>query len=168
MSKIKKILQKLKFLISKPAIFVYFFILAGTWTYPIIFRLNDRVLGFHDAWQFMWNLWWVKTAIEDLHTNPFYTTYIHWPNGVTLLFHTLSLTNSLISIPLQKFFGLIPTYNLLMIVNIGLAGFGTYLLASYLTRNKFAGFVAGYLVAFSPFLFSRSLGHLNLISFGWV
>lgn len=163
-----KFFSKLRFLSAKPAVFIYFFILSCVWTYPIIFRLNNRVLGFHDAFQNIWNLWWVKTALIDLHTSPFYTNYIHWPKGVSLLFHTLTLTNSVIAIPLQYFLDLISTYNLLMVLNIAFAGFGTYLLANYLTKNKFAAFMAGYIVAFSPYLFSRTLGHLNLISFGWV
>src|SRR2546423_9265026 len=38
-------------------------------TYPIARDLFTRVPGGGDAWQHIWNLWWVKHAVVDLHTN---------------------------------------------------------------------------------------------------
>ncbi len=124
--------------------------------------------GHGDAWQFLWNFWWVKTALLELHTNLFYTSYLHWPSGISLLYQTLSLSNSLVAVPLQYLFGLVTTYNILVFFSFAMTGLATYLLAFYLTRNKIASFVGGYIVAFSPFHFAHYFGHLNLLSFEWI
>ena len=55
--------------------------------HPASTILDDGTL---DCFQFTWNLWWVRTALLDLHTNPFFTHYLFYPQGVSLLFHTLS------------------------------------------------------------------------------
>lgn len=156
-----------KYLLTKPAIFIYYFLFASLWTRPVIFHLRSMIIGYHDAWQFMWNFWWVKTAFFS-GTSPFYTDYMHWPNGISLLFHTLNLPNAVASIPLQPILGLAATYNIILLLNFALTGLGVYLLAQYLTKNRFAAFVAGYIVTFSTFLIAHSYGHLNLMSFGWV
>lgn len=158
---------KLKILISKPAIFLYFVILAIVLTSPASLHLRSLIIGYNDAWQFVWNFWWFKTALFNLHTNPFYTTYLHYPSGISLLFHTVTLTNTLPAVLLQYIFGLVTTYNLLVIFNIAWSGFAVYLLSTYLTKNRFAGFIAGLLVAFSSHIVAHAWGHLNLISFGW-
>lgn len=160
--------MRFKFLGSSLAIFIYYLIVTLAWTYPLVFQINTNLLGYHDAWQFIWNFWWVKTALINLHTNPFYTYYQYWPNGISLLFHTLNLSNSLLSIPLQYLFSLTTTYNILILLNFSFNGFATYLLVHYLTKNKIASFVAGYILAFSPYMFAHALGHLNLMSFAWV
>lgn len=156
-----------KYLFSSSSIFIYYFLLACFWTRPVIFHLRSMVIGYHDTWQFIWNFWWLKTALET-GQNPFFTHYLHWPNGISLLFHTLNLPNAIISILFQTIIGLPATYNLLILLNLALTGFGTYLLTNYFSKNKFAGFLAGYVVAFSAYMMAHSLGHLNLVSFGWV
>lgn len=57
---------------------------------------------------------------------------------------------------------------MLILFNFALTGFGVYLLGFYLSKSKFASFVAGAIVGFSPFMIIRSWGHLNLMSFGWL
>ncbi|MBM2821037.1 MAG: hypothetical protein HW405_797 [Candidatus Berkelbacteria bacterium] len=163
----KKLTQKLTFFQSNFAIYVYYLIFAAVWTYPVIFHLKSMIIGYHDAWQFIWNFWWVKTALLN-GISPFFTTYLHWPNGISLLFHTLNLPNAIISISLQPIFGLPATYNILVLLNFALAGLSVYLLAKLLTKNRFASFVAGYVVTFSAYYIAHSYGHLNLMSFGWV
>src|ERR687885_2630955 len=61
-------------------------------TNPVPFRLFTEVPGGGDAWQHIWNLWWVKHALLDLHTNPYHTDLIYYPNGVNLYLHTIVLT----------------------------------------------------------------------------
>jgi len=127
------------------------------------------VPGGGDAWQHIWNLWWVKEALLNLHTNPYHTDLLYYPDGVSLYFHTLVLTAGLIGIPLQLLgLNLIATYNLILLSSFVLAGYGTYLLCYYLTGNRWASFVGGLVFAFSPYHFAHMFGHMNLVSLQWI
>ena len=55
--------------------------------HPASTELDDGTL---DCFQFIWNVWWMRVSLLDLHTNPFFTRYLFYPQGVSLLFHTLS------------------------------------------------------------------------------
>jgi len=121
-----------------------------------------------DGFQNMWNMWWLKTALLDLHTNPYYTTYLHHPDGVSLLFQTFNPFNGLISIPLQFLFRMEITYNLVVIFSFIMSGIGMYILARYLIKNRPAAFIAGCIYTFCPFHFAHGLGHLQLIAMEWM
>src|SRR4051812_45280076 len=88
-------------LLRHALIFGGYLLLTLALTYPIARDLFTRVPGGGDAWQHVWNLWWVKHALLDLHTNPYHTSLIYYPDGVNLYFHTLVLMAGLIGIPLQ-------------------------------------------------------------------
>jgi hypothetical protein len=138
-------------------------------TYPIPLRLFTDVPGGGDAWQHIWNLWWVKQALLNLHTNPYHTDLLYYPQGVDLYFHTLVLTAGLIGIPLQLLgFNLIATYNLILLMSFVLAGYGTFLLCRYLVGNVWASFVGGIVFTFSPYHFAHLFGHMNLASLQWI
>src|SRR5512133_52146 len=80
--------------------------------HPASTILDDGTL---DCFQFTWNLWWVKTALVDLHTSPFFTRWLFHPQGVSLLFHTLSASLGVASIPLQLVLpgGVVTAHNVL-------------------------------------------------------
>ncbi len=124
-----------------------------------------------DGWQNYWNLWWVKTALIDEHTNPFFTNLLFYPTGVSLLFHTLNVFNGILSLPLQLAFGLFPAYNTVVLLSFVLGGFGAYLLVRQILGipgGKFPALAAGVIFSFSPFHFAHLLGHLQVISLEWI
>jgi hypothetical protein len=134
-------------------------------TWPLGAQLTKTLPDGGDGWQFMWNLWWVKTAVVDLHTSPFHTSLLYYPFGTNLYMDTLTPLLGMVSIPLQLLgVSLITIYNLLVLSSFVLAGYGTYLLVHYLTRVRSAAFVAGIIFAFCPYHFAHLLGQLNLIS----
>ncbi len=138
-------------------------------TLPIGLKLFTEVPGGGDAWQNIWNLWWVKQALINLHTNPYHTNLLYYPGGVNLYFHTLVLTDGLIGIPLQLIgLNLIATYNVILLLAFLLAGYGSFLLCHYLTGSRWASFVGGIVFAFSPYHFAHLFGHMNLVSLQWV
>ena len=146
-----------------------FTILTLILTYPVIFKLSTHFMcDGGDSFQNMWNMWWLKTAVLDLHTNPYYTTYLHYPDGVSLLFQTFNPFNGLISIPLQFLFRMEITYNFVVIFSFIMSGIGMYLLARYLIKNRLAAFIAGCIYTFCPFHFAHGLGHLQLIAMEWM
>ena len=85
-------------------------------TWPTALHLTNGIPGDgFDGWQNYWNLWWVKQALLNLGTNPFFTDHLYPPAGVSLLFHTLNIFNSfwiwaqLLIISAQNFMEILPT-----------------------------------------------------------
>jgi hypothetical protein len=116
-----------------------------------------------DAYQHIWNFWWVKKAILE-GKDIFYTDYLFYPTGVHLYFHTLNLPYSILSIPLSYFLELHQIYNIFILIAFILAGLFEYLFLRRLTNNVLISFLGGYAYMFSPFNTSRSLGQLDLLS----
>ncbi len=138
-------------------------------TYPLVFTLTTHVIGpAEDNLQSLWNLWWVKHAILNLHTHPYFTDYLFYPQGASLSFHSLSLFNSLLGIPLQFIFNSIICYNLLILLSFVLSGWGMYLLLYQLTRHSGAAFVASLVFAYSPYHFAHAEHHLQLSSIQFI
>lgn len=138
-------------------------------TYPLVFNITEYLIGPpEDNMQTLWNLWWVKHAILELNTHPYYTDYLFYPQGTSLVFHTLSLFNSLLAIPLQFVFGRITCYNLLILLSFVLAGWGMYLLAYQLTRHPGASFIASLVFAYSPYHFAHAEHHLQIASIQFI
>jgi hypothetical protein len=122
-------------------------VLTAFFTWPLLGNLltgAQQTPGFivEDRDQNLWNLWWVKAALLDQHTNPFFTNFIYWPDGVSLQFHTLNIFNGLVSIPFQAFLPLPVIYNGIVYGSFALGGWGAYLLIAYLVRRQ-AGSAAG-------------------------
>src|SRR3990170_8582859 len=89
-----------------------------------------------DGWQFLWNLWWVKHALVDLHTHPFHTDFLYYPQGSDLYLHSLASTQGVLSIPLQVITGnLLLSWNLLSLLFFVLSGLGMYALSYRVARN---------------------------------
>ncbi|MFN8458216.1 MAG: hypothetical protein U0401_26790 [Anaerolineae bacterium] len=154
-----------------------YFLLTILMTWPTVLHLSDGIPGDgFDGWQNYWNMWWVKKALLELRTSPYFTDYLYPPSGASLLFHTLNIFNSLWTLPLQLNFGLAIAYNSVVLVSFTLAGYGGYLLSLHtLTRLKFpaspglrpAAFVGGLIFTMSPFHMAHLLGHMQVFSMIW-
>jgi len=122
-------------------------------TWPMVLRLSApfyNIQGDFGLW--LWDLWWMKKALVDLGTSPYFTSYLFHPTGTSLVFHNLSPYNGLVGIPLQLLGAdVITTYNLLYLSSFVIGGVGMFLLVKELTGNTFAGFFGGAVYAFSPF-----------------
>jgi hypothetical protein len=136
---------------------------------PLIAKFFTDVPFGGDSWIFYWDLWWVKKALTELGTNPFYTTYVNYPGGASLNFHTLAFLDGVIAIPLQWLgMSLAGAYNSLVLFGYIFSAYGMFLLADYLVKNKWAAFVAGLIFGFSPFHFAHLDGQLNFVSIQWM
>lgn len=141
--------------------------LAATW--PLVIHMHGWVAGFGDWGQNMWALWWTRHALLVLAQNPFFTDYLFYPEGVTLLFHPLDVSDGLLALPLYGLFGGDVSYNFIILLSFALGGWGAYLLALVITGHRPASFVAGLIFTLSPYHFQRvDLGHLNLATIQWI
>ncbi len=128
----------------------------------------------------VWNLWWVKHALLDLHINPFQCDYLFYPIGINLAFYTLTFLNGLLSVPLQGIMGVVGASNLILLLSSVLGAYGTYLLAKDLLNHDqdrpeerrlipWAAFLAGLVFAFSSSrMLYISLGQFNISSTHWI
>ncbi|NIO44340.1 MAG: hypothetical protein GTN36_02190 [Candidatus Aenigmarchaeota archaeon] len=164
--KIKKQKNKFRKLKLHLIVLIFYVIFTIFMTYPLVFNMNSSLPSGGETYVFVWNLWHTKKALFE-GNNLFFTNYIFYPKGESLVFHSFSMFNSLLSIPLQIFFNLTTTYNILFLLSFILTGFGTYFLIFYLTKNRKAGFISGLLLAFFPYRFVH-IAHLNLLTLQWV
>ena len=142
-----------------------YIILTLILTYPVIFRISSHIPGYFDVYIHVWNMWWVKKSLIDLGVMPYYTYYLFYPTGVSLVYHvTYGIFNSMISIPLQIIFGTLISYNIIWLFSFIMSGYGMYLLVKYLTNDEPASFIAGIIFAFCPYHFAHGLSHLAAMS----
>lgn len=146
--------------------------LTAVMTYPLITQFASAIPGdSFDGWQNYWNLWWVKTALVDKLTWPWFTSLLYYPTGVSLLFHTLNAFNGITFLSIQLAFGLLPAYNAAVVFSFAVGGLGGYLLARQALgarSSRMAAFLAGVIFTFSPYHIAHLLGHLQLIALAWL
>ena len=141
--------------------------LLATW--PVAARWTQDVAQnprwSRDAFQQIYELWWFKKALLDLHTSPGDLQWIYFPTGAH---YPLLLTYSLVyavGIPFLWFLSPIATYNLIFLLTFFLSGMTAYALCVRLTGNRWAGLLGGTIYAFYPNRMAHALaGHLELIS----
>ncbi|MCU0494332.1 MAG: hypothetical protein MUD01_22315 [Chloroflexaceae bacterium] len=105
-------------------------------TWPLVLHFGTAVPGIgYDSWQNMWNMWWLKEALLG-GQNPYFTPYLYYPSGVSLLLQTLNPINFVVSLPVHGLFGLVAAYNFVVIFSLTLSGFCTYLLARDVLKQQ--------------------------------
>jgi len=149
---------------------VIYFALIILVTWPLIINLNSIVPGVGggggDTWHFLWDMWWVKHSFWS-GESVFVTDWLFYPNGVSLVYHTLILGQSLLALPWLTVFPLVGVFNVFYIVFFWLAAMFTFWLARSYWKNPWAAWVAGLVFAFSPYMMAHSLGHFNLTAI-WI
>ena len=94
-----------------------FLLLSLAWTRSLALHITEAfpgTAGDHDVVTFIWNLWWVRHAVMVLHTSPLTTELVFAPFTVDFRIHTLRLLHGLFSIPLQPFFSVIGSFNIIL------------------------------------------------------
>lgn len=140
-------------------------------THPLAVRLGSAVPGDGtDAWFHLWNLWWVRRALLELHTNPYVCPFVYHPDGASLLFHSLALAPALVAIPIVGLVGLTAAYGLLAAASFVASAEGARRLFLEVAGDdgsparRLAAFLCGAFFAFSAYRFTHLLGHLDLLS----
>ena len=158
--------------LSVLALALVYVILAGVFTHPLFLNAGESTPSGSfsgDQCQTIWFFWWMKTALFELHTSPFWTDAIYYPYGTGLGHHLCPFTN-LIAIAAAGILGepisspLV--YNSLLVLSFALTGLGAFFLIRHFVHDRGAAFVASLFVVFSPARLWH-LDHLNLLSIGW-
>jgi hypothetical protein len=136
-------------------------------TWPLVAQLGTHIPGLvGDSFVHLWTFEWVKQSLLS-GQSPFYTDFLFYPQGTTLVFHNIAWMNILGWLLLQTFMGGATAYTLVHMSVLTFNGFATFLLAREVTQSDRASFVAGLVCAFWPFILSHQ-DHPNLIFIGWI
>ena len=137
-------------------------------TFPLALSWRTALpAGDGDIWQNYWNLWWWKQCLLE-GMNPFHTSYLFFPNGTDLVFHTHSPFNQVLSMPVNLLFGEAAAYNFCVMFGLTVSGFATYLLVREITSDAKAAFLAGLVFAYFPNLVEQTQEHLNLFTIQFI
>jgi len=145
--------------------FLLYLALAILMTWPLALYLTRAIPGnAFDSWQNMWNLWWLRRAL--IHgDNPYVTPMLYYPQGASLLLHTLNPINFLITLPVTFTLNLTAAYNTAILVSLALCGLCTYLLALDVTGSRPAALIGGVVFACSGYLLSQVAGgHTHMVA----
>jgi hypothetical protein len=130
---------------------------------PMDHQIKDWYPGDGDPWQALWAFWYFKRAFVTFPPQLFWTDLVFYPIGFEMPFITgigailvpAALLASLVSLTL--------TYNLLWILSFVLAGYGMYLLARSLFRDRLVAFFCGYVFMFSSYRVMHAREHPQLL-----
>ncbi len=145
------------------ALLAIYFAIACLLTWPLISQMSTHLVGrTSDAMVHYWNGWWVQQALSSGHS-PFQTTYLSYPEGVSLITHNIAWLNILPWLLLEPLFGGVFAYNLIVLLFLAFCGLSMFQLANYLLHQPQAAFIAGLIYMAWPYRLSQ-LDHPNLIA----
>lgn len=151
--------------------FLLFIILTVIAGWVVLTQLDSVIIGDdNDVFINPWADWWSLKAWMDNGVSLWSTEYMYYPTGASLIYHSFSHLNTLVSLALRPFFGTLAAYNLSILLNYVLIGFSMYQLAYYLTESSIAGIIAGIIFAFNSHSLYQS-AHPVLVSiwcFPWI
>jgi hypothetical protein len=156
--------------LHRPAwVLLLFLLLTVAMTWPLVIEFTSALpAGAGDVRQNFWNFWWWKKCLLDLHQHPYWTQYLFFPTGVSLIFYTHSSFNMLLALPVTVLLGPAAAYNFCVLFALTLAGWGAYLLVRELTGDARAGILAGLVFSYFPQHMEQTLEHLNLLSIEFI
>jgi len=138
-------------------------------TYPAVLQFRSHVwAGAGDGLQMVWNIWWVDHAVTQLHQWPWYTRMLHYPEGTSLLVHTMHPLKGFMAIPLLRLLSLTTTYNTLIVFSFVMSGLTAFWLARAVVRSYVLALIGGFVFSFSNYHFAHAQGHMQLVSMEWI
>jgi hypothetical protein len=140
------------------------YLLVSLWMWrALVPHLATRALasGYGDPGMFVWWFKWMPFALTHLH-DPFRTTYLNAPRGVSATWNPSVLALGLAFAPVTMVFGPLVSFNVACILGPALSAWTA---ALWLRRHvaTIAAAVGGLVFGFSPFVAAHSrAGHVNL------
>jgi hypothetical protein len=129
---------------------------------PGLFTGHDSIVGTTgDPSLSIWALQWVPFALSH-HLNPLFTSFLHYPTGVNLMWNSSILFPSLVLAPVTVWWGPIVAYNVLTLLSMWLSGWCAFLAVRRYSKRWVAAAVGGLLYEFSPFLASQITVHAQI------
>ena len=135
------------------------FVFAQAW-----FASNPSFVGYPgDPQQTMWFWAWFQHALSS-GVNPFVTHAMNAPDGVNLMWNTMSPLLALIAWPVEGLFGPVAAYNTVLTLTVAGSASGATLACRHFGASRLASTIGGLLYGFSPFVMAHAYGHADLAS----
>jgi hypothetical protein len=148
-------------------ILLCYLLLAVVMTWPVAAQMGTHLPGgSDDLWSHQWTFWWIKRCLET-GQNPFYTSLLFHPVGVSLANHNIAWINIALWLPLQAIVGSTTAYSLIFLAVFALNGFAAFLLAHKVTSSLPAAFIGGLAYGFWPYVLSH-YGQPNMMMACWL
>ena len=149
------------------AVLALYVLISFVLTLPLPLTMNRCLVGDDiDVWINPWANWWTQKSLSE--GLPFYyTKYLFYPQGTSLVYHSFSHANTALWLPLRHLVGDLPAYNLTVLATYPLSAFTFYLLAYYFVKSRPAAFVAGLIFAFTPYHIAES-SHPVIGTIQWI
>jgi len=115
------------------AVVILVVLLTAGMTYPLALHLTTAIAG--PAWDgfiHLYELYWFKRAIFDLHISPLFNPETFYPFGYNLALSHITPSNTLPMMPVVFLAGPILGFNIAVGLSFVLSGLGAYLLVVYL------------------------------------
>ena len=144
-----------------------FFLIACFQAWPLPAHLTTHLTGppTGDTGVYVWNTWVFGQELLERGGSPYFTSRIFSMDATAdLSLHNYTPFADMLALPLQPVLGVVGAFNAVYLINVALAGFGTFLLVRRLTGGTTEALLAGFAFAVSPFLVARSAAHFSLIS----
>lgn len=134
-------------------------------TFPFVLHIGDSFAGPSTLDQkiFLWNAWWFSYAV-DHHQSLLHTQHMLYPAGVSLVYQSHTYVHDFMTFVLHRFFPLLLSFNIVTILFLAFAAFGTFLLARKVSQNMLGSLIAGALFVSSAYVLTRLSGHLDLVA----
>ncbi len=141
-------------------------------TYPVAFQLGTVLAGKpgHDSLEYVWVLWWLRSAVFERHIDPNYIPILNYPYGLYQPLRGVFIPwVEISSLPLLAVISPQIVYNLQFLASFVLSGLTMYWLCLELSADRWAAFIGGLVFAFFPHRMGHAIsGHLNLIADYWL
>ena len=142
-------------------------VVAIAFTWPLAANLDTRLTGGTggDTGVYVWNQWVFRHEVVENRSSPYFTeTIFGAERAANLSLHNYTSFQNLIAVPLMRFFGVVATFNIVHLLMTMLTAYSTFLLARHVTRSTAESWLAGLLLAWSPLLVTRGMGHFSLVA----
>lgn len=117
--------------------------------------------GTDDPAQSIWFLAYVPTALRHGY-NPLFTDFIHYPDGVNLMWNAGAMLLDVLATPITLTLGPVVAYNLLMVLGPALTSWTARMWIGRHVRRDGAAVLGGLVIGFSPYAVGHGAVHLSL------
>lgn len=165
---------------SRPVqLFATWFLLPALLYYVLFYVISPHLWGQFtngffldkgDGYQNVWNFWWIDWSVTQLHHHPWFTQYLHWPSGMSLITQTMNPFNGFVILPFTHLFhlSLIQSVNTMVLFSYIMSGVTMFWLVHHLNKSYVVALLAGAMYTFSSYHLAHGIGHMQLVSMEWV
>lgn len=153
-------------------VFLIYLLIAIFITGPIIFHLKTYVIGILNHPGLQGQLFFIKVVLDNFQKGRLFsgfTDLVNYPYGQDLKnkIHTFFILY--FTVPFSQILGIIPAYNLFVILVLALNGFMMYILGRKLFKYKLICFVLGFYYQINTYTFLKiTQGFLQKICIFWI